>query len=234
MWKEGRARARDKGASEKKTKKAVRTQTQRIDVALHQNAKKNGRHPRRRPGGRPAAGGRQLRAREPAALQCMEERGWACAGRAGGRVRAAPHVPPPPILQPCPPPSPPSTTLSPLPFSPPTPQDEAVRLVIEECHEHNALMQEIIQCVKRDAGVGRAALVGVPRLERKRGPAWGGFRKGGGRHSPRRSLSLAAPSPPLTLLPCPFTVAWRPRPSGGGSGEPGEQQQQQQQQQRRR
>lgn len=34
-----------------------------------------------------------------------------------------------------------STTL----LSHPPQQDEAVRLVIDECHEHNALMQEIIQ-----------------------------------------------------------------------------------------
>ena len=132
----------------------------------------------------------------------MEERGGGCAGRAGGRVRAAPRVPPPAHLAPLARPPPPSTTLSPLPFSPSTPQDEAVRLVIEECHEHNALMQEIIQCVKRDAGVGRAALVGVPRLERKRGPAWGGFRRGGrAAFAPPLSLSRRAltPSHPASL-----------------------------------
>jgi hypothetical protein len=61
----------------------------------------------------------------------MYERG----GKGGGAVRVADALAAPilPTLS--------STTL----LSHPPQQDEAVRLVIDECHEHNALMQEIIQ-----------------------------------------------------------------------------------------
>jgi len=94
----------------------------------------HGRHPRRRPGGRPAARGRQLRPRESAAVQCK--------GRVQREESLGARRGLPPSCPPCRPLLDLNHSLSPMhpPF-----QDEAVRLVIDECHEHNALMQQIIK-----------------------------------------------------------------------------------------